>query len=290
MKVRIGFGLGVNDLLGSTASFGMVVDLLEHLEFDSLWLSERVAGPILDPMTGLAFAAGRTERLKLGTSLLVLPGRNPVLLAKAMASLDQLSGGRFLPVVGIGAQQDEEHAAFGVSRTGRGPLLEAGLATMRSVWGQNQASSDLSSIYPKPTRPLGVWLGGRLPKELQRVGRVADGWLGSLLTPAECRSARALIEQAAEGARRVVEHDHFGTVVLYSSGTRGERARTLLRTFRSDLVASDLMPEGEEALRDMIGSYVDAGISKFVLIPTDPPPNWEVELRWLRSAVGPVVT
>ena len=56
MKVRIGFGLGVNDLLGSTAAFGMVVDLLEHLEFDSLWLSERVAGPILDPMTGLALS------------------------------------------------------------------------------------------------------------------------------------------------------------------------------------------------------------------------------------------
>ena len=79
MKVRIGFGLGVAGLRDESR-FGQLVDGLEQLRFDSLWLSERVAGDSPDPVVGLAVAAGRTSRLKLGTSVQVLPGRNPALL------------------------------------------------------------------------------------------------------------------------------------------------------------------------------------------------------------------
>ena len=81
MKVRIGYGLGVRTELNDEG-FGTVVDALEALRFDSLWLSERLGGPAPDPIVGMAYAAGRTTRLKLGMSVLVLPGRNPVVLAK----------------------------------------------------------------------------------------------------------------------------------------------------------------------------------------------------------------
>ena len=100
-KVRIGVGLGTATDEASGPGFAAVVDRLEALGFDSLWLSERASGPVPDPLVALAVAAGRTTHLKLGTSVLVVPGRNPVLLAKAMASLDVLSGGRFLPAVGL---------------------------------------------------------------------------------------------------------------------------------------------------------------------------------------------
>ena len=87
MKVRIGFGLGTHTLTNDGASFGALVDALEDLRFDSLWVSDQLTGPAPDPLAALAFAAGRTRKLKLGTSVLILPGRNPVVLAKEMATI-----------------------------------------------------------------------------------------------------------------------------------------------------------------------------------------------------------
>src|SRR5262245_57960584 len=102
MKIKCGIGLGVRTAVTAGAAFGELLDVLEYLRFDSIWLSDRATGPGLDPLAALAFAAGRTRRLKLGTSTLVLPGRNPVLLARELAALDVLSGGRFLPAFGLG--------------------------------------------------------------------------------------------------------------------------------------------------------------------------------------------
>ena len=81
-KIRIGFGLGTRTLTNDADTFGAFVDVLERLRFDSLWLSERLTGDAPDPLVALAYAAGRTKKLKLGTSVLVVPGRNPVVLAK----------------------------------------------------------------------------------------------------------------------------------------------------------------------------------------------------------------
>src|SRR5262249_52989106 len=100
VKVRIGFGGGARSAQ-RVDGFAGLVDGLEANGFDSLWCSERATGPIPDPVVALTFAAGRTKRLKLGTSVQVLPGRNPLLLAKQWASLDVLSGGRALPAFGL---------------------------------------------------------------------------------------------------------------------------------------------------------------------------------------------
>ena len=81
MKVRIGYGLGTRSLTNDAGRFNAFVDALEGCGFDSLWLSERITGDCPDPLIGLAVAAGRTTKLKLGTSVQVLPGRNPVLVA-----------------------------------------------------------------------------------------------------------------------------------------------------------------------------------------------------------------
>ena len=104
MKIRIGFGLGVRTLVNDER-FGAAVDALEELHYDSLWVSERIGGEAPDPVVAMAYAAGRTTRLKFGTAVMVLPGRNPVLLAKELASLDRMSGGRLLPA-SVAALQD----------------------------------------------------------------------------------------------------------------------------------------------------------------------------------------
>ena len=89
MRIRVGFGFGgstrVGDLAGDQTTFAQIVDDLERLGFDSLWVSERATGMTLDPVVAMSFAAGRTERLKFGPAVMVLPGRNPVLCAQALA-------------------------------------------------------------------------------------------------------------------------------------------------------------------------------------------------------------
>ena len=92
MKIRIGLGVPATGV--DLAHF---VDEAERLKFDSLWVTERVNAPTLDPIVAMTFVAARTARMKIGASVMVLPGRNPVLLAKALASIDQLSNGRLLP-------------------------------------------------------------------------------------------------------------------------------------------------------------------------------------------------
>ncbi|MGH9270808.1 MAG: LLM class flavin-dependent oxidoreductase, partial [Ilumatobacteraceae bacterium] len=112
MSVRIGVGLGTRTQLNGP-ELGPVVDELERLDFDSLWLSERITGDAPDPIVAMSYAAGRTTRLKFGMSVLVLPGRNPVVLAKELATLAVMSGGRLLPAFGLGVADGAEHQAFG---------------------------------------------------------------------------------------------------------------------------------------------------------------------------------
>lgn len=290
MKVRFGVGLGVNQLLRTPQDFALVVDEMEALGFDSLWMSERIVGPAHDPLAALSFAAGRTSRLKLGTNVLVLPGRNPVVLAKQLATMDQLSGGRLLPVLGLGTRDADEHHAFDVEPSRRGRVFDDSLATMRAVWSVAPATLAASNgvirtvaVYPKPVRPLSVWLGGRSPTELRRVGRTGDGWLASFQTPAETEAARLAIEAAAARSGREIEADHFGTVILYERRTRSDRAVELVRRQCSEARLPVMLPRGADELRASVEAYVAAGLTKFVMIPGSAPEDWPRELAWLRA-------
>jgi alkanesulfonate monooxygenase SsuD/methylene tetrahydromethanopterin reductase-like flavin-dependent oxidoreductase (luciferase family) len=107
MKIRIGYGLGtqgIDHAPGEGGAYDEFVDTLERLRFDSVWFSERLRGNAPDPCALMAYTAGRTRNLKLGMSVMVLPGRNPVLVAKELASIALLAGpGRLLPAFGLGA-------------------------------------------------------------------------------------------------------------------------------------------------------------------------------------------
>ena len=107
---KIRFGIAVD---GSTDPAGLagIVDSLEAAGVDSLWFPELVYSPAVDPTVGMAYALARTEKLKVGTSVAILPGRNPVLVAKQLLSLSALAPGRVLPVFGLQAARAEERAA-----------------------------------------------------------------------------------------------------------------------------------------------------------------------------------
>ena len=290
MKVRIGYGFGVSTKLND-GGFGVVVDTLERLRFDSLWLSERLGGAAPDPLVAMSFAAGRTERLKFGMSVMVLPGRNPVVLAKELATLDRLSNGRLLPAFGLGVANPHEQQAFGVERKDRAKIFDEALAVMRSCWtdesttfhGERFHYDDLR-VQPKPKQqPLEVWLGGIAPSELKRVGRLADGWLPSFLTPADVAAARPVIEQVASEHDRAIPEDHFGALIPYSHGPLPDALVAGLAARRPDIDdPRDLVPLGWDQLLATIDRFVDVGTTKFVVLPIvepDGPDGWISELE-----------
>jgi probable F420-dependent oxidoreductase len=281
MKVRIGYGLGVRTSLND-ASLGTVVDELERLRFDSLWFSERLGGPAPDPVVAMAYAAGRTRRLKFGMSVMVLPGRNPIVLAKELATLDRLSGGRLLPAFGLGVADPGEQQAFGVERHERAALFDEALAVVRACWRDAVVSHEGPRfryeglrVEPKPVQqPPDVWLGGIAPSELRRVGRLADGWLPSFVMPADAAAGRTVVEQVAAAHGRAIDPEHFGVLVPYTVDEVPDAVAAGLRARRPDLDdPTVLVPVGWEQLAARIAEFVAVGTSKFVVVPLQEPPG-----------------
>jgi len=298
VKVRVGFGLGANAAAGDADGFAALVDALDQHRFDSLWLSERVGAPSPDPVIGLAVAAGRSPRLKLGTSVQVLPGRNPALLAKSWATLDVLSGGRVLPAFGLGVVAPNEQAAFGVAREERAPWFDEVLPLLRRFWTEDTVDHDGPrfhyrgiSVLPKPVQqPPVVWLGGRAPSELRRVGRLGDGWLASFATPPDCEAGRPVIEAAAEAAGRAIDDEHFGAMVFYTRGEIPDALATAIAARNPGTDPRDLIHAGVPAVRKACERFVDVGFSKLVLVPFTHPPSWDDELAELATEVLPIQT
>src|SRR5579862_807495 len=135
MKVRIGVGLGAAGASDS-AAFAGTVQHMERLGFDSLWLSEVLTGQVVDPLAGLAFAAGVTNKLKLGTTMTVT-GRNPVRMAKELATIDRFSKGRLLLVFVPGLTDRFEDQALGVPVSERGAWIEEVLPLTRRLWSED---------------------------------------------------------------------------------------------------------------------------------------------------------
>jgi probable F420-dependent oxidoreductase len=281
MKVRIGISLGP---AGTPGEFAGAVDLLEQAGVDSLWLSEITYSPMVEPFTGMAFALARTRRLKAGTGVSVLPGRHPVLVAKQLASLAGLAPGRVLPVFGVLPAQPAERALFDVPDGRRAAVFDESLELIRLLLTAERVSFDGefftvsdATVGTLPAKPLDIWLGGSAPAGLRRIGRLADGWLGSLLTPAEAGAAVKIIQEAAAEARREVEDDHFGLSlpVILAGNEHGGIPAPLLASINRRRPATDpatLVAAGWDGARRMIGQYVEAGLSKFVVRPVSPGP------------------
>jgi probable F420-dependent oxidoreductase len=292
MKVRIGYGIGTQGLADGGARFAELIDALEVLGFDSIWCSERATGPIPDPMVSLAFAAGRTRKLKLGTSVQVLPGRNPVLLAKQWASLDVLSGGRALPAFGLGVVEPHEQQAFGVTREERAPWFEEALPLIRRLWSDDTVDHDGPrfhyqgvSIGTRPVQqPPDVWLGGRAPRELRRVGELADGWLPSFCTPQQVADGRVTVDTAADAVGRAIDDEHYGAMVFYARTEIPEPYASGVGT-RLGFDPSEVIAVGIPALRDRLEAFLDVGFSKLVLVPVQEAESWRAEVEELASSL-----
>ncbi len=291
MKVRFGFTCrGQADL--ALDDFPQLVDDLERLGFDSIWLPEIMLNGPFDPLVGLAHAAARTERLKIGAYLIV-PGRNPTRLARELANLDRLSGGRLLLIMVLGQPDAAEMMAQDVDKAARGALLDEVIPLLRRLWsgaivhhdGPRYQLRD-ARIVPTPVQePLEMWLGGQLPGALRRVGRLGDGWIPGLTTPTEAAKKRVLVEAAALEAGRTIDPEHFGVNLTYSRGPLPAAAAEQLRRRRPDLEPAHLVPQSRTALHERIDEWLEAGFSKFLLRPAVSPTDWTAELETLAADI-----
>jgi len=261
-------------------------EAIEASGFDGVWLSDLPLGPTVDPLIGLALIAARTRALRLGANVVPL-GRNPFLLAKALAQLDQLSEGRLLLSFVPGIDQAGERRALGWDGASRGAVLEATLARVRAWWAGQGAEGDaaLAEIVRPVQDPLEVWLGGRGPQALERVGRIADGWLGALVTPPEARAARERIQDAAGRAGRCIDPEHFGLSLAYAREAPEPALLSNLQRHRDGVDPLALLPVGVAALRQQLEALLDAGLSKFVLRPVAGVGSWQEEAAWLADAI-----
>jgi probable F420-dependent oxidoreductase len=190
---KISFGIGIPQTfenLASAASFlARFLPRAEALGYEGLWVQEQILGdaPLLEPVTLITYAAALTSKIRLGTSVLITVVRNPVQLAKSLASLDQLSGGRITVGVGIGGPHIPEKV-FAVPTERRAQRFLEGLQVIKALWTEPRASMNGQfwrfadvTMEPKPSQkphpPL--WFGAREPVALRRAARLGDGWMGA---------------------------------------------------------------------------------------------------------------
>lgn len=291
MKVRIGVGLGAAHVPGPVA-FAQLVDDLDQLGFDSIWLPEVLSAPTLDPLAGLAFAAAHNHHLKLGTTML-LPGRNLVRLAKELATLDVLSNGRLLCTFVPGLPRQPEAGAVGVPQPDKGRRMDEMLPLLRRLWAgeavtHHGESADIDGVTVAPLpvqQPLEVWTGGMVPAALRRCGRYADGWLPSSCTPDEVAVARRVIDESAAQAGRTIDPEHFGVSIAYAAGPLSSRIKKALAATRRGVDPDQVVPVGLDGLRAMLEQFLAVGFSKFVVRPLESPESWRAELERLAAGV-----
>ena len=228
----------------------------EALGLSDVWVSEHIIVPrkqfprsplFYDPVLTLTWVAAVTQRVRLGTSVLVLPMRHPIPLAKELATLHNLSDGRLILGAGVG-WLEPEFAALGAPFHERGRRMDEGIAMMRAVWTQDPVTfraryipaeiTDMT-MTPLPISHIPIWIGGSSGAALNRTARVADGWHGSRETP----------EEAAPIVRRLrAERPDAGFTVSMRMQWNGR-------------------DQGE--LRERVAAYQAVGVQHIMVAPQD---------------------
>jgi probable F420-dependent oxidoreductase len=274
-------------------SFG---ERAEALGLDSLWawdhilLGSKRPFPFLDSLTVLGGLSLCTSRVLLGTGVLVLPLRNPVVLAKITSTIDQMSGGRLVLGVASG-WYEKEFSACGVPFKKRGEVLERNLGVLRRFWTEDQVNGsadgmkfDKAVMLPKPARNPNppVLMGGYVDKVLRRVARESDGWLTYFYTPQSFEEAWKKIKQfAEESGRDSTELSSVAQLPICIAGSF-EEADKKIRDFidRYFDVAPWSQSTPDSAIRgtiddcaEQLTEHLSAGVEHIVFVPYEYDPE-----------------
>ncbi len=205
--------------------------------------------PRYEIFTTLATVAARTRRISIGPGVLLLCLRNPVQVAQAMATLDHLSGGRFVLGVGVGGEHRKEFEASGVAVRERGARTDEALGLLRKLWDEPSVDHDGRfwklqgvSMPLRPRRQLPVWIGGRAPAALRRVVAHGDAWFPGFVTPERYRQGVATIEDLCGRVGRDPSTIERGIFVFVGVDRDPLRARRQAEEFLSRNYAMPFAP------------------------------------------------
>ena len=282
MSVKIGVAGASLMAREGRDTFLRYLDTLEELGWDSVWFSDRIVGAVwrMDPLAGMAIAAGRTERLRFGTGVLLMSMRSPVTTARELATIDLLSNGRLVVGVGIGQESTLEYDAMGVRKRDRGKRLDEAIRIMRRLWTEDRVTYESEflkltdagiQVRPKQAN-VPIWIGSRTEPGLRRTGYLGDGWLPTQITPEEVASGIERIKHYAAEAGREVADDHYGVQITTYMVEHGEvpdaiKEKYLLQR-RSDVAQEQINLLGTpDQVTARLREYIDAGATKFVFNP-----------------------
>ncbi len=264
---------------------------LEALPIDALWMGGHVASPNPSPeaMMSLAVLAARTERVRVGTAILLLPLYAPAIVAKQIADLDNLTGGRVTLGVGIGGEYPGEFRACQVPVGERGARTDEAIPLLRRLWSADAVSHDGRfygmddvRIHPAPVQPGGppIVVAGRQPPAMRRAAALGDGWMPYLYSPRRYAESVSVIRAHAAGIGRPLDRFEWCAFVFVGLDPDGDQARDdtarfLGGTYRQDFRA---MVDHVAAVGDAddvtasLQRFVDAGARHLILAPASPDP------------------
>lgn len=278
IRVGIGYGLAPN---ASPQDYWRWVELCEASGIDSIWHSDQLLGESLEPLAMMAGLAARTERLRFGMNALVVPFRDPLAVAKQIASIDYMSGSRLLPIFGVGQASDPYWEATGHLAAGRGKRADEAIVLIRALLEEEEVVFDGAyyryhgpGIWPRPAKPIPLWIGGDSPAAIRRTAAMGDGWLGGLTSVGKNAEVISRIKAGLTENGRQIDDDHYGATVLFRIGAPDDDA--VLRM--QDLLSSRLGRSGSEmneiiacgtakAIIAHFRKHIAGGAAKFVAIP-----------------------
>jgi probable F420-dependent oxidoreductase len=238
--VSVAFGIqGSGQQVGGMPDRGFfreIAQTAEALGYDSIWAGDHVSfrNPLLDVVVALATFAAVTERITLGSGILLLPLRHPSLVAKELASLDYLSGGRVILGIGVGGEGEQDFEAVGVDIRERGARTNEAMRALRVLFGDPPASFrgrffsfDGITIDPRPAQPGGppLWVGGRSDAAIRRAATLGDGWIPIWVSA----------ERFRRGLEQLPEHVVPAVTLPAHVGDKGTLAEHLRRRYAMDV-------------------------------------------------------
>jgi probable F420-dependent oxidoreductase len=247
--------------------------LCEELGFDSVWGNDHMttqryvqqefaeAPNFFEPLITFSYCAGRTTRLRFATGIIVLPMRNMPVLAKQVATLDQLSGGRLILGVGAGAYREEYEALFPDARgVRRGTIVDEGMQALRLLFTERKATFRGSTVhfeevecFPKPVQdPMPIYAGGNHPEVRRRAGQYGQGWMPAVLSPEEIARGIEDVHRAAAAAGRDGAAIDIAPQFAVSIGRTREEAD---RRFRGSQLFKHLESLKKSTLREQTGGF-----------------------------------
>lgn len=280
MSIRAGIGIA-NFTFDDGAGFWEWVNLCDDGAVDSIWQSDRIIGTDanLECMSVMAALAGGTKKIKFGMNVASLGLRDPVLMAKACATIDVLSNGRLLPAFGVGSALSRDYSATGTPTKGRGERSAEGLEIMSRLWTEDEVTFsgkhfqlDRASIAPKPVQnPMPLWLGGSAPQAVERTARWGTGWQAGVENASDIAPVIEAIKARASALGRPMDPDHFGAGFGFRFGSAEEpiveRYTSLLSKRLGRDASGFTAVGGTDEMVALAREFIAAGARKFILRP-----------------------